>query len=384
MSEVLVEPVSTRRQRKQFFELPWKIYRDDPMWIPPLRGELKELLGFKKRHPFHDFATMQHFLATRDGEPVGRITAIDNPKHFQRHREDLGFFGFFESIDDEEVAHGLFDAARQWLKDRGLDWIRGPISPSLNYELGLLIDGWHSPPAFMMTYNPRYYERLVESYGFSKCEDLVAFAAHTDIIAKLDKKIDVVIDYATRQYDIKLRKLNTRRFKQDVAAFLEIYNQSLVGTWGFTPLSEGEMAHLVKGMKELIVPELTSFAEIDGEPVAGVFAMLDYNPRIKQIDGRLFPFGFLKLLRNKRAIKKVRILSTNVLPKFQRWGLGLVVLSRLKNELLDWGIGDIELSWVLESNHLSFNTLKRGGAKVDKTYRIYDYGAPGKADSPEQ
>lgn len=378
MSQVHVEPVTTRRQQKQFFELPWKIYQDDPMWIPPLRGELKKLLGFR-RHPFHDFATMQHFLAVRDGETVGRITAIDNPKHLQRHKEDLGFFGFFESIDDEQVAHGLFDAARHWLKGRGLDWIRGPINPSLNYEVGLLIDGWHSPPTFMMTYNPRYYERLVESYGFRKSEDLMAFAAHTDMIATLDEKIDVVIDFATREYDIKLRKLDTRRFKQDVSAFLEIYNQSLVGTWGFTPLSEGEMADLVKGMKELIVPELTSFAEIDGEPVAGVFGLLDYNPRIKEIDGRLLPFGFLKLLRNKRAIKKVRILSTNVLPKYQRWGLGLVVLSRLKNELLDWGIGDIELSWVLESNHLSFKTLKRGGAKVDKTYRIYDYGAPGLA-----
>ena len=383
MSEVLVEPVSTRRQRKQFFDLPWTIYQDDPMWIPPLRMSQKELLGFR-RHPIHDFITMQHFLAVRDGEPVGRITAIDNPKHFQWHREKLGFFGFFESIDDEEVAHGLFDAARRWLQGRGLDWIRGPINPSLNYELGLLVDGWHRPPTFMMTYNPRYYERLVDSYGFSKSQDLVAFVAHTDIIAKLDKKIDVVIEFATREFDITVRKLDTRRFKQDVYAFLEVYNKALSGTWGFTPMSDGEMAHFAKGLKDLIVPELTSIAEIDGEPVAGAFGLLDYNPRIKEIDGRLLPFGFLKLLRNKRAIKDIRILSTNVVPKYQRWGLGLVVLSRLKNELLDWGIGDIELSWVLESNHLSFKTLKRGGAEIDKTYRIYDYGAPPEAASTKE
>ncbi len=377
MSKVVIEPVVTGRQRRQFFDLPWTIYQDDPNWIPPLRMNQRELLGFK-RHPFHDFASMQHFLARLDGKVVGRITAIDNPRHVERYNEQLGFFGFFESIDDQRVADALFDSARGWLSGRGIDWIRGPVNASLNYELGLLVDGWHSPPKFMMTYNPRYYQRLLEDYGFQQSQDLFAFRAGIDIIDSLeaDETVMYVIRKAKEMFNVSLRRLDRKLFKQDVESFIQIYNESLVGTWGFTPLSDGEIAHLVKGMKQLIVPELTAIAEIDGQPVAGVFGLLDYNPRIKQIDGRLFPLGFLKLLGNRRGIKTMRILSTNVLPKYQKWGLGMVVLSRLRDDLLDWGVEELELSWVLESNHLSFKSLKRGGATIDKTYRLYDYGDP--------
>ncbi len=162
--------------------------------------------------------------------------------------------------------------------------------------------------------------------------------------------------------------------------FLNIYNDSLGGTWGFVPMSAAEVEHMSKSLKYLIVPEMTSVAEVDGRPVGAVFGLLDYNPRIKQIDGRLFPFGFLRLLWRRRQIRRVRLISTNVLPEYQRWGVGLVILSRLVPEVLKWGIEDAEFSWVLESNHLSFKTLQRGGAKLTKTYRIYDWPS---AESPE-
>jgi GNAT superfamily N-acetyltransferase len=154
--------------------------------------------------------------------------------------------------------------------------------------------------------------------------------------------------------------------------FLDIYNQSLVGTWGYVPLSRGEVDHIGASLKHLIVPEMTSFAEVDGRPVGAVFGLLDYNPRIKQIDGRLYPFGFVRLLANRRRIKRVRLISTNVLPEYQRWGLGLVLVARLVPEALAWGIREAEFSWVLESNHLSYATLQRGGAVLAKTYRLYD------------
>ena len=155
--------------------------------------------------------------------------------------------------------------------------------------------------------------------------------------------------------------------------FLDIYNKSLGGTWGFVPMSSGEVDHLAKSLKLLIAPEMTSVAEIDGKPIGAVFALLDYNPRIRDIDGRLFPFGFLKLLWNKKAITGIRLISANVLPEFQRWGVGLLLVSRLVPDVLSWGVKDCEFSWVLESNHLSRATLERGGAKLIKTYRIYDY-----------
>ena len=381
MPETLrVENVETKRQQRQFMQLAWRLYEKDPHWIPPLRQYQKELLGYA-RHPFHDIAEVQTFLAYRGDRPVGRIAAIVNHAHNERYQEKRGFFGFFESEDDAEVAHALFDTARRWLTEQGMSGMRGPVNPSLNYEIGLLIQGFDSPPTFMMTYNPPYYETLIESYGFRKAQDLYAFWGHVDMLEQLDKKLEFVVNEATRRFGVTLRRMDRRRFDQEVRTFLNIYNESLGGTWGFVPLSEGEVEHMSHTLKHLIVPEMTTVAEIEGKPVAAVFGLLDYNPRIKAIDGRLFPFGFLRLLWNRRAIRRVRLISTNVLPQYQTWGLGLVAMARLVPEVLAWGIQEAEFSWVLESNKLSYQSLKRGGARLTKTYRIYDYGEESSASS---
>lgn len=371
MSNLAVLPVSTKRQQKQFLELPWKIYADNDAWIPPLRMDQKELAGYA-HHPFYARNQCQTFLAQQDGEIVGRVAAIVNYAHNEAYDERRGFFGFFESIDNQDVANELFDAAANWLRDQGMTDMRGPCNPSLNYECGLLIDGFDIPPTFMMTYNLPYYQTLCENYGFTKADDLFSFWGHVDMLEKLDKKMAFVVQEAKRRFDIKLRPLNKKKFGQEVRMFLDIYNKSLVGTWGFTPLSDAEIKTLSTALRWLIVPEMTSVAEVDGRPVGAVFGLLDYNPRVKEIDGRLFPVGFLKLLRNKRAIKRVRLVSTNVLPEYQRWGVGLVLMSRLVPEVFNWGIEIAEFSWVLESNHLSRATLERGGAKTDKVYRLYD------------
>lgn len=372
MSEVVVKPVESSREQRQFLELPWMLHRQDPLWIPPLRMNQAELTGFKK-HPFYDIARRQVFLATRDGQPCGRILALVNDVHNQRYNEQRGFFGFFECIDDQQVANALFGAARDWLAAQGMTAIRGPANPSLNYECGLLIDGYHSSPTFMMTYNPPYYATLIEGYGFRKVKDMYAFYGHINMVDGLDPKLAFIVEEAKRRFQIQLRSIDNRRFDQDVHTFLDLYNKSLVGTWGFTPMTAGEIKHTAKALKMLIVPELTSVAEIDGRPVGASFGLLDYNPRIKKIDGRLFPFGFAKLLWNKRGIKRFRALATNVLPEFQRWGIGLVLLNKLLPDALEWGIQEAEFSWVLEDNHLSRASLERGGAKLDKTYRMYDY-----------
>ncbi|HHM12727.1 MAG TPA: N-acetyltransferase, partial [Planctomycetaceae bacterium] len=284
--------METKRQQRQFMQLAWRLYEKDPHWIPPLRQYQKELLGYA-RHPFHDIAQVQTFLAYRGDRPVGRIAAIVNHAHNERYQEKRGFFGFFESEDDPEVAHALFDTARRWLTEQGMSGMRGPVNPSLNYEIGLLIQGFDSPPTFMMTYNPPYYETLIESYGFRKAQDLYAFWGHVDMLEQLDKKLEFVVNEATRRFGVTLRRMDRRRFDQEVRTFLNIYNESLGGTWGFVPLSEGEVEHMSHTLKHLIVPEMTTVAEIEGKPVAAVFGLLDYNPRIKAIDGRLFPFGFL-------------------------------------------------------------------------------------------
>lgn len=371
MSNVVVQPVASRRQRKQFLQLPWELYRDDPNWIPPITSNAKEMAGLVP-HPFYERNGLQTFLAYRDGEVCGRIAAILNRGHIHQHDDCRGFFGFFECIDDQQVAGGLFDAARQWLADQGIHRLRGPCNPSLNYELGLLIDGFHSPPTFMMTYNPPYYQELVENYGFRKTQDLYAYWGHRDMLPAIQTKLMPIAEQIIERYEVKIRPLDTSRFMQDVVEFLSIYNRSLVTTWGFVPMSESEVRHMAKGLQHLIVPELTTAVELDGKIVGAAFGLPDYNPRIRDIKGRLFPFGVLHLLRRKDLIKKIRLISANVLPEYQRLGLGLVLLHGIVPRVIDWDIQEAEFSWVLESNYLSRGSLEKGGAKLDKTYRLYD------------
>ncbi len=371
MSNLLVTPVTTRAQQKQFINLPWTLYAGDPNWVPPLLVEHKRLLGFK-HHPFYDDGAIRTFLATRGNQVVGRLAAIVNNVHNRRAEEKRGFFGFFESIDDQQVANSLFDAAAAWLKEQGMTALRGPANPSLNYECGLLIEGFHSPPTFMMTYNKPYYGQLVEGWGLKKVQDLYAFWGHIDMISGLDRKLWFIANEAKERFNVKIRRMNSRRFGEEVEMFLQVYNGSMVGTWGFAPLSPGEIKELAKGLKMLIAPELALVAEVDGEPIGACLGLLDYNPRIKAIGGRLFPFGFIHLLRNKHSIKKMRVLSINVVPEYQRWGLGVVLLGGLIEPIQKWGMHEAEFSWVLETNTLSRGSLEKGGAKLDKTYRIYD------------
>ena len=372
MPDLVIQPVRTRRERKTFLELPWALYRDDPNWMPPLRLNQKELVNYKK-HPYYEQNEIQTFLALRDGRPVGRVAALTNKAHNERHHDNRGFFGFFESIDDQSVADGLLDAVRDWLADRNLRSIRGPTNPSLNYECGLLVDGFRAPPFFMMTYNPPFYAALLENWGFKKTQDLYAFWGHVDMIDGLDEKLAFIGAEAKKRFNVNIRPIDKKNFARDVRVFLDVYNRSLVGTWGFAPMSDAEIRHTAAGLRFLMVPELAFIAEVDGEPIGAVFALPDYNPRIKKIDGRLFPFGFLHLLRKRHEIERIRTISTNVVPEYQKWGLGLTLLQALLPKITDGNIKEIEFSWVLESNRLSRGALEKGGAKLTKTYRLYDF-----------
>ncbi|MFZ5833488.1 MAG: hypothetical protein ACOY3P_25665 [Planctomycetota bacterium] len=375
MRPLTVEKVTTARQRRQFLEFPWQLYKGDPNWIPPLRSNQMELVGYKA-HPFHERNTVQTFLALRGDEVCGRVAAILNQGHIHRFDDRRGFFGFFECTDDQQVASALFDAARQWFADQGIFKLRGPTNPSLNYELALLIEGFDSPPTFMMTYNPPYYARLLENYGFQKAQDLYAYWGHVSILPEIHKRLTPVARQIMEHCNVSVRPLDRKNFLKDVLSFLHIYNRSLMNTWGFVPMTDGEVRHVADGLKHLIVPELAIGAEVDGEMVGTTFALPDYNPRIREIDGRLFPFGFLRLLRNRRQIKRVRVISTNVVPEFQRMGVGLVLMHGLVPKGLDWQLEEAEFSWVLESNLLSRGSLEKGGAKITKKYRIYDFDDP--------
>ncbi len=366
-----VSRVSGRKDQAEFLNLAWRIYKDDPNWIPPLLQNIKELVGFRK-HPFYDNATIENFLVRKDGLVVGRVSAIVNHGHNERFKEKRGFFGFFECIDDHQAANELFAAACRHLVSQGMTDVRGPCNPSLNYEVATLVDGFDSPPTFMMTYNPPYYDQLIKSCGFEKCEDCYAYEGVVSQIATLDPKLAFVASEVKRRFNVKVRRFDLKRFDEEVKLFLNIYNQSLVATWGFVPLSPAEVAHQAKGLRHLIDPKITTVIEVDGKPIGSGLGLLDFNPVIKQIKGRLFPFGFIRLLMSKRKLKRVRLMSTNVLPEYQRWGFGLLALERMLPDILEMGITHGEFSWVLESNHLSRSSLERGGVKRAKTYRFYD------------
>jgi GNAT superfamily N-acetyltransferase len=371
MSDLVVQPVSSRSQRKEFLELPWQLYRGDPNWIPPLRDHQKEMVGYR-RHPFYDRNRIQTFLAYRGGRPCGRIAAILNQDHIEKFGELRGFFGFFECTDDREAAHGLLGAVSDWFARQGISKLRGPTNPSVNYEWGLLLDGFDSPPTFMMTYNPPYYAELLESYGFRKAQDMYAFWGHVSMLPALQKKLAPLAEQIIERLGVRLRPMDRARFFEDVKTFLSIYNRSMSSCWNFVPMSVGEIEHTAGGLRHLMVPELAIAAEIDGRVVAATFGLPDYNPRIRQIDGRLLPFGFIRLLYKRRQIKRIRVLSTNVVPEYLLQGLGLVLMHGLVPMAVEWGFEEAEFSWVLESNALSRGSLEKGGAKISKTYRIYD------------
>lgn len=371
MAQYTIERVEDRKQKKEFMDLIWRLYKDDPNWIPPIRMNQEELVGFRP-HPFYENAKCRAFICRKDGVVVGRIVGIINHGHNQRYDEKRGFFGFFDCIDDSEAANLLFKEACKYLKNEGMDCVRGPCNPSLNYEIGTLVEGFDSPPTFMMTYNWPYYEKLIKGFGFEKVQDCYAFEGNFEMLKTMDPKLKFVVDEVKRRFNITLRPASRKNFGAEVKLFLDIYNRALQGTWGFVPLSDAECRSLGASLKLLIDPAVTTIIEVDGEPVGVGMGLPDYNPIIKKIDGKLFPFGFLKILFGKKKIKKIRVMSTNVVPEYQRWGLGLVALDRMLPDCLAQGITDAEFSWVLESNHLSRGSLERAGTKRTKTYRMYD------------
>lgn len=369
--DVVVRPVASRGEQRRFVDFAWQLYRDDPHWIPPLRGNQQELLGYR-RHPFHDIAEVQTFLAWRGDRVCGRIAAIVNREHNRIYGEQRGFFGFFESVCDQSVANALFDAARAWLAERNIAALRGPVNPSLNYECGLLVEGFDSSPTFMMTYNPPCYAELIETYGFVKAHDLLAYAGRREQLPAVDQRLRPLAEQAQSFCNAIVRPLSRRRFMRDVEMFLDLYNRSLSHTWGFVPLTPQELRKLAVSLKYLIVPELAFIAEVEGRAVGAIIGLPDYNPRIKQINGRLLPFGFLRLLSRKKDLRRVRVLSINVVPEFQRWGLGLVLMRALVPKGLEMGIQEAEFSWISEANRLPIMGLEKAGVTVAKRYRLYD------------
>ncbi len=367
-----ISKVSSRRDRDDFIEFPWRIYQNDPVWVPPLIIERRAFLN-RKKHPFYLHGDAELFLARRSGEIVGRIMASDDPRYNSLHQANVGCFGLFECIDDNEVAAALFSAAEDWLRARGRNEIMGPIDYSTNYVCGLLIDGFQHSPTLLTSHNPPYYRRLIEGYAFNKVIDFYAwwFSDPTQATARLQKLKERL---QSRAY-FTTRRADLRNLESESEHFVRIYNEAWKENWGFVPFTQAEFDHLAAEMKPLLRADLTAIAEIDGVPIGFGLALPDINVALQKINGRLttfgIPIGLAKLLYYKCRLKKARYIALGVHPQFRRLGVAeMLVLSIMEEGMVKLHF-EGELSMTLENNVMINRFIESIGASKYKTYRIY-------------
>jgi hypothetical protein len=367
---VEIIPADSGRAFKQFINLPWKIYRDDPYWVPPLKSDIRSLLSTK--HPFYVHAESNLYLALREGRPAGRIAAILNQRHNDFHGERAGFFGFFECMDDAEAVHALLTAAEKWCLKRGAKFIRGPVNPSTNEECGLLVENFLSPPFVMMPYNPPYYMDLLEGCGYRKAKDLYAYWYYVGdkIPDRLERLTGKVME---KEKGLVVRHLDMKRFEEDLQAIRIIYNEAWEKNWGFVPMTNEEIDFMAKKLKPLVAPEIVNIAFVDGEPAGFAMGLPDYNHVLKVLNGRLTPWGALRAVRAARRIRSGRCLTLGVREKFRKRGIETPLFAMTWQGGIDLNYRYGEFSWLLEDNKPILDAATRvfSGSHY-KTYRIYE------------
>lgn len=372
---VVVTPVKSKRELNEFIKFPWKVYKGDPNWVPPLIFERKAFFNPKK-NPFYEHADVELFLAKRGRDVVGTIAGIVNYRHNEFHGEKIGFFGFFEVIDDYEVAEVLLATARDWVQARGMDTLRGPANFSTNEEVGLLIEGFEMPPVVFMTYNPEYYVDFVEQFGFRKAMDLYAYEIKREtyeyMYEGVPEKLARVAELVSKRYGIRLRKLNMKNIKGEIARVKVLYNRIWEKNWGFVPMTDAEFDHMAVGLKQIADPDLVFFAEKNDEPVGFSLSIPDVCETLRRMNGRMFPFGWLVWLLGKKKIKAFRVMAMGVLKEYRGKGFDSLFYLKTIKESGRKGYDRCETGWVLETNDVMNRTMEMLGGKKYKTYRLYD------------
>jgi hypothetical protein len=370
LSNLELLEVKNPRELREFIRLPWKIYRGDPHWVPPLIMDMKKLLD-KSKNPFFQHSTADFFLAKRNGETVGRIAAILNNNHNKFHTEQTAFFGFFESVNDQAVADALLNRAADWGREHGMNILRGPMNYSTNDTCGLLIEGFDKIPAIMMTYNPPYYIDLFERNNLHKAMDLYAWWG--DSKDGLDEKLVRVGEAALRKENIVIRTLDMKHFDDEVKIIKRIYNDAWSANWGFVPMTDAEFDHLAKDLKPVVNPKLVYIAMQGNEPIGFSLSLPDLNVALHKINGRLLPFGLLKVLYYSRKIHHVRVLTLGVIKRLQKTrGLGAVLYLETFRRAVAAGFPRGEFSWTLENNDLINRGMELLKGKIYKRYRVYE------------
>ncbi|MFZ0388914.1 MAG: GNAT family N-acetyltransferase [Calditrichia bacterium] len=371
MSRISIKTVDSRGDLLDFIRLSWKINANDPNWVPPLLMDRLKVLD-KEKNPFFQHAEAQYFLALRDGKVVGRIAAIINEKHNEFHQDNIGFFGFLEGIEDREVFRRLLDTAADWLRERGKDRMLGPVNPSTNDEIGILIDGFDTPPYFMMTHNYPYYPRIMDELGFSKAKDVLAYRITSDTI-KISDKLLQVTEATRKKLNVNIRSVDMNNFAEELDRIRQVYNAAWEKNWGFVPMTPAEFDFIAEDFRKILDPELVLLAEVEGKAIGFSLALPNYNEVFAKIpSGRLFPFGWLTFLRHRKKISTLRIITLGVIQKYQQAGIGGMFYLETFRRGVKNGYFTGEMSWILEDNELMVRSARLLGGDPYKTYRIYE------------
>lgn len=369
MAGIEIITVEGRAELKDFIDLPWRIYAEYPNWVPPLKKEVRRMLDPHK-HPFWEFSERILFLARRGPETVGRIAGIVDRNYNQCHGEKMGIWGFFECTDDPEAAAALFSSVETWVRQKGMTFLRGPLSPSMNNESGLLIEGFDYPPVVGMPYNPPYYPRLVESCGFAKEKDLLAFLIDGEY--RLPEWMERLAERIAQKKGVRIRQVDPKHIDAEFALIREIYNDSWSGNWGFVPLTDKEMKDIQKSVMPFVDTDLAFFIYYENEPAAVCVIFPDINPLLKRLNGRIGLLGLFKALIYRREIKGLRLLMFGIKEKYRQLGLPMLAFRHI------YEIGreqknyqNLEMGWTLEDNESINSLIEEAGAKRYKKYRIF-------------
>lgn len=372
-SPLAIVPLPRRaRQVLRFLKVSYRVYRDDPCWVAPLLMDLKKV--FADGNPLFEHAEMALWVATRNGEDVGRIAGILDHHHNRASKEAAAFFGFFECIPDPEVSRRLFAVALAWAGERGARRVLGPMNPTTNDECGLLVDGFDSPPVFMTTYNPRYYVDLVEAEGFRKAKDLLAF--HMDFSkCPLDRLARIAEKTRRRHPELTFTAIRRNTLARDLAKVKEVYNAAWQENWGFVPMTDAEIDFMAGRLKPLLVEGLVWVVETPAEPVGFMLALPDYNLPLQPLRGRLLTpklLGFLPCLLGWKCPPRCRVITLGVKENYRNRGLEAVMLTEGFKTGFKVGFKDAEASWILEDNTMMCRLLETFGGRVYKTHRLYE------------
>ncbi|WP_340118181.1 dATP pyrophosphohydrolase [Pelagibius sp. 7325] len=376
-ASLTLRPVETRADRETFIRLPWSVYRDDPAWIPPLLMERREHLDPRK-NPFFENAQAQFWLALRDGHPVGRISAQVNRAYLARYNDATGHFGMLEAEDDPETFRALLAAAEGWLRQQGMRRVMGPFNLSINEESGLLVEGFDRPPSMLMGHAPPYYAAHLEALGYAKAKDLICY--WYDAKTEPPASVGYMLHKAARSAQMTVRPIDMRRYEEDLAVIIDIFNDAWSDNWGFVPMSQSELKHMAKALKPIVRPEFIAIAELNGTPAAMAISLPNVNEAIADLNGRLLPLGWLKLLwRLKvKTTKSARMPLMGVRKAYHSSRLGAAlaigVIDSVRRAQVAVGTEGGELSWILEDNLRMRRMIEQMGGIAYKTYRVYQRG----------